>query len=472
MIRDLVRHSAVYTVASLFTRVMVFVWVLVLPYFLDNEQYGFLGLLTTFATLFSTLFTLEISQALARYVPATPPAERPPMVSTGWQFTLVGSIVAFAALMLAAPALAAEALGSTRFLVPLKIGFGWLVLNTLFIFLQNQLRWEFRAGTFLIASTIFAVASITLSIGFAASFTNPLAGVMVGQLVSAGIALTYCLTALWPNLWARLDSTWLKRLLKFSLPLVPASLSLFACAYANRLILADTLGLGEVGLFTWANQLSSIPAILVIGIQSAITPLIIRHHEDAETPARLARAFEMVFVGGLLACLALVIGSPLLINLLGYEQFAAAPLLIALSAPGLFLLQLYVFFPGFAIAKRTELQLLASIIGALSVLATYPLVAAYGVTGAAIGALISGFVFLTAWILLSRRYYPVPVRWGRLALLAATTGIAITLTLSAMTSGGALIVGVASFTLLIAAAAGLNLVRVRELRHLASGLRG
>src|SRR5450759_3197540 len=93
-------------------------------------------------------------------------------------------------------------------------------------------------------------------------------------------------------------------------------------------------------------------------------------------------------------------------------------------APAYLLLQLYVFSPGFAVAERTELQLLVSVTGAAAAIAlNYLLVGAIGLEGAAVATLGSSALFLGGWFLLSQRLYPVPIRWGRLSAFTAAVAL-------------------------------------------------
>ena len=84
---------------------------------------------------------------------------------------------------------------------------------------------------------------------------------------------------------------------------MPASVAFFLSTYASRLILRDLLDLHAVGVFSWASQLASIPAVLLVGLQGALTPLVMKHQEEDRTRIVLARTFEATLCAGLLACL-------------------------------------------------------------------------------------------------------------------------------------------------------------------------
>jgi O-antigen/teichoic acid export membrane protein len=177
--------------------------------------------------------------------------------------------------------------------------------------------------------------------------------------------------------------------------------------------------LSDVGLFTWASQVASLPALLLLGVQAALTPLIMKHHAEPETPKVIARTLEAIIAAELCFCLGVGLFTPDLIHWLGYSAYAGAGPLVMVLAPALLLLQLNVFAPGFAVGERTDLQLIVSMLGAVAALVcNYIFISFFGLIGAALATLVSSAVFLAAWFIMSHRLYPTPVRWGRLLLFA------------------------------------------------------
>jgi len=283
---------------------------------------------------------------------------------------------------------------------------------------QNQLRWDFRVRDYTWVTLLFAAATLAGSVGLAAFWPRPLEGVILGQLIGAAAGVSAGFLVLRRSLRLGVQTGKLTSLLKFSLPIVPASLALFLSTYASRFILRDLLDLREVGIFTWASQLASIPALLLLGLQGALTPLVMRDQGEAGTAPVLARTFEAIVAVELFICLGLAAFTPEFVLFLGYSEFADAASLVMLLAPANVMLQLYIFAPGFAIAEKTHLQLLVSVIAAVvAVAANYLLIAALGLAGAGWASLIAATIFLGGWFLLSQRLYRVPVRWGRIAFL-------------------------------------------------------
>lgn len=475
MIRRLAGHSAIYTFANLASRGTMLVWLIVLPSFLSPADYGALGLIVTVAALVLVMVPLEISQALARYFPPAEPADQVEYVRTAWTFTLAMLTASTAAaLVFAAPA-CELLLGSREYLPAFRIAIAFFLLNTIFYFIQNQLRWEFRPRDYTLVTLVFAIVTLTASVLLAALSPDALIGVLVGQLVGAGAGVALGLFVLRRSLAIGFVSSKLRQMLRFSLPLVSASFALFVSTYASRFILSDMLDLREVGIFTWASQLAAIPALLLLGVQGAITPLVMKHQADPEIRTILARLFEAIIAVELLLCLSLGAFTPELVAVLGYSDFADAAPLVMIVAPAIMMMQVYIFSPGFAIAERTDLQLAVSAVSAIAaVLLNLWLIGMFGLVGAAMATLAGGALFISGWFTLSQRLYPLPAQWLKLAtfVLPAAMG-GWTLALMGNSSGiweVALKLGV--LLAVAIAALLLRLLRFSDLRSAASMVAG
>src|SRR4030095_11876974 len=236
----------------------------------------------------------------------------------------------------------------------------------LFYFLQNQCRWEFRTAEFVLISLVFAFFTLALSLGLGMVFDPPLLGAVLGQVLGAAIAVGLGVFGLRQSFALRIDSAKLRQLLSFSLPLVPASLALFLSVYASRIILNALSSLEDVGLYTLAVQIGSIATLGIVGIQAALTPLVMAHHQKPQTPRQGAQLVESTVGFAVFACRALGLFAPEFIYYAGNRDYARAGPLVLLLAPAMFIAQLYVFAPGFAVAKRTIWQMWVSIASALA----------------------------------------------------------------------------------------------------------
>ena len=454
MMNQAVRQSAAYGAATILSRATLLVSLLVLPYLLTPRDYGALSMFVTVSALIVIIVPFEISQGLARHYAQAPAGEKKAYASSARSFLMLTLLVFLALGQLLAKPLCVLILGDLTFLTAFRLALLQMALYCLFIFHQNQCRWEFRTAEYVLISLVFSFFTLALSLGLGFLIDPPLVGVVLGQLVGAGVAAGLGAFGLRRSFAWSIDGAKLREMLLYSMPLVPASVAIFANVYGSRVILNALSTLDDVGLYTLAAQIGGIATLGMVGVQAAVTPLVMANHHKPQTPGQLARMFEAFFGSSVVVCLILGLYAPELIYYVGNPAYSDAGPLVLILAPALLLSQFYVFAPGFAVAKRTLWQMWVSVGSAvLGLAANFWLIPLFGITGAAAATLISGVVFLSFWFLLSQRLYPIPVRWG---LIAAATagGVALGYVGQALGDIG-ILSGLAAKTLIVGAAAAL-----------------
>jgi O-antigen/teichoic acid export membrane protein len=229
--------------------------------------------------------------------------------------------------MAAARPLCVWILGDAAYLNAFRYGLIFIALNSVFYFLQGQFRWQFDSFGYLLVSTVYAVGTLTGAITLGLLLTPAIDGVVLGQMMGAAIAVALGIFRLRSSFVAAVDWAKLQQMLVFSLPLVPAQLALFASLYGSRLILNAVATLEEVGLFGYASQIAGIAMLAVLGVQAALAPFIMAHHEQPETPALLARLLEGFSAVAICLCLGLGLFADEALAVVGNPSYTACTFL-------------------------------------------------------------------------------------------------------------------------------------------------
>jgi O-antigen/teichoic acid export membrane protein len=435
VIERLWRDGAVYALAAIFARAVSFLLVPIYTRLLDAEHYGALELILTAGLLINLIVALEVGQGMAReWAEQTDDAQRRKLASTALSFTVLAH-AAFLALALTASApLTRALLGSSSFESEVRAGLVFIAVNAVFLQLQNQFRWALRSRSYAVVSVLYG--ALTLLLGAGLGRVDGLQGVLWGQALAAAIACAGSLALLRGRLAFVLDQRRLASMLRFSLPLVPSGVAVFASFYVNRLILEALASLPEVGILGVAQRIAGVAGLLIVGLQGALTPLVYRHHHEPGVPAQLARIFEGFVAAAMLACLLLSAFARELVLWLTAPQFNAAASLLPWLAPAALLSQMYVFAPGIAIARKTTWQLALTALSALLAIGlNLLLIPLWGALGAAVASCAAGALFLALWVAAGQRVYALPLRWGALGIAGATYVGAVCLALAIDRSG-------------------------------------
>ncbi len=165
-----------------------------------------------------------------------------------------------------------------------------------------------------------------------------------------------------------------------------------------------------------AARVAGFVGLLIVGMQSAVTPLIYNHFRERDTPGQLAHMFSGVIGLCIAVCVALNAFAADILTVFAGRSYLSSASLVALIAPALLMGQLYVFAPGISIGLKTRAQLGVAVAAAVvDIIANLALVPGLGALGGALATVISSSTFLGLWICVSQRYYRIPFEYRRIA---------------------------------------------------------
>ena len=434
MIRELWRDGAIYAAGTIVSRGLALLLMPLITRLLAPHEYGVFDLLVTAAVLANLVVPLETPQALARlWNEREVGVAQRRLAGTAWTF----GVLAYAGFVLlawgAAPWLAPRVFGN-GFVEAWQAGAVFIGANGVMLLLQSQLRWQRRPVAYAVVSIAYGAGTLgllaLLAVRGAAAGSAGAAQAEAAEVLWAHAAASLAVAvgarmALRGTLAWGLNAGELRALLRYALPLVPAGVAVFAATYLHRWMLGALGTLDDVGLFGVAARLGGAVTLVLIGVQTAITPLVYARHREPGTPAALARLAEGFWCLALLACGAMALFARELLAWLAGPDYAAAAPLVAWLAVAALLGQMYVFAPGIPIAQRTGWQLAITLTAALAgVLLCLWLVPLAGARGAAVASAGSALWFLGGWVWAGQRLYPLPLRWRA---LGACTGAVLPL---------------------------------------------
>ena len=410
MIHRLLRDSAAYTLSALLTRGLSLLLLPVYVRLLTQPEYGAYDLLVVIGSLAAVTVSLEITQSVMRFVTMPDldvPAAR--VVSTGLWW-VVGSylsllVVAGALHAPLASALRGDVAGSTV-IVLAAVQFGAAAMVNFWTVVYRA-RLDTRSAVAL--PVVSALLAGGLSVALLLRSGN-IGGLFVGQALGQGLCAAFVLLRERQVVRRFPDRALLKRMLGFSAPLVLSSVAFVSMTYLDRFMVRAFLGLSDLADYALAGRLAMGLSILLLGFQSALSPLVYSEVRSPDLPAQLARLFRrflLVTAGVVLA--ALLFGEVLIRWLAGAEYTEGAPV-FALLCAALLIQGGYVFFPGLFLAGRT--RLLAGInLGCLALNAVLNpvLIHEWGLVGSAVATLVSAVVNLVLMARLSQPFFRVPL---------------------------------------------------------------
>lgn len=377
----LVKNTAIFAVGSFSTKILNFLIVPLYTYVLTTEDYGRIDLFTTTLSFMLPIITLSIQEAMIRYILGNEIDEKT-VVSDCWLVYVIGSFLSIC-------------------LYPMyKLYFGTDTMALLFtssIMLQSfntmfahYLRCIGKKVAYTVKDIIGTIVTLSLNVVFLLGFRLGMMGYLYAGVISQVVGVVYLLTIgqLWKKLTFRyVSKETLKKMISFSIPLIPNSLMWWIMSAGDKYIINYFLGNSANGLYSLALK---IPTIITLFYSIFFQAWQMSAIEENNSDSR-RQFYEKVFkltnalLTGLIVCI--IVGVKPLYVLVMSDRFSPAwvyvPVLCVSTA---FNCQASFFGVVYTTSEKTSKAFLTTALGAImNLFFNFLLIRPLGLQGVAIG---------------------------------------------------------------------------------------
>jgi O-antigen/teichoic acid export membrane protein len=416
MVKKLFNDIFVYLFSGTITYLVTLLLIPIYTKSLSPADYGKIELLFILSNLACIIISLEIYQAIGRYtIDISDPIERKRYVSTGLVFSLAAYLFLLIIGIVNAPLISKIVLNSGSDSLLISFFIISIMGNGIFILLRSQLRWLSMSVRFSIANFLFSFFTLLFTIIFLIILNTGLIGVFLGQIGGSIIGIIVSFYYLRGTFSFFFEISRLKELLRFSSPLVPSSLGLYFSQNSDRIIIPYFLGFYYLGIYTAGYKISAMVSFLIVGLDMAITPHIIKTYKDPDGAARIEKIFRVVMVLVLSFILLLQLYTQEILLLMTDFQYIDAKIYIHILSFAFLFSGIYIFAPGLWIAKKTRLIAIINISNAaINIVLNYILVQFFGLIGIAFSILITAITFCYINQKISQTHYPINYSWNKI----------------------------------------------------------
>jgi O-antigen/teichoic acid export membrane protein len=418
-LRRLGRHSAVYGLGGLVSRILaVFLLPVYTPY-LDRADLGAVGLIIAFSAVLVTILRLGISSAFFRfYFDSDDPARRLLVLRTSFWFTMGMATLGLAVgLLLAEPLADALTLDDANLVRAGLVGV-WAQMN--YEQLTSLFRAEERSTAFVVASLVNIAITIAATVLLVVVWEKGALGVIVGNLTGTLCVYLALLGIRRDQIGRGFSRPLLREMNRFGIPLVPAALALIAVNFSDRFFIVHISGLGENGLYEVGVRVASAMVLLITAFRTAWPAFAYSITDDLE--AKRTYAFVLTYLVVICSWAALGLGllSPWIVRLLTTPEFSPGSRVVAPLAFGSVAYAAYIVMAiGVGRARRTQFNwLITGAAAVLNVALNLTLIPPYGMMGAAVATVASYALMFALMSWYAQRVFPTPYQWRRVATAA------------------------------------------------------
>lgn len=326
--KTLVKNTAILTIGKICTQLITFFLLPLYTGILSTEEYGTVDLLNTLVSLLLPIVTFQVEQAVFRNLLDVRKEERKKekIISTGFFSVIIQCIIYLIVFVIISPLIHNN----------YKIFLATNVIAYIFASLFQQIarglgdNKQFAIGSFISAVTTI-IMNILLLVFVKLGITGMLVGTMIGQ-VSCTIYLFFILKLYKYIKISTFEFVVLKKLWKYSIPLVPNSISWWIFNASDRIIVSAILGVGQNGILSAAHKFSTVYITFYNIFNMSWIETISIHINDSDIKEFFNKLFNTVLkifttiAIGIIAFMPFVYG--IMINERYYEGFYQVPIMM------------------------------------------------------------------------------------------------------------------------------------------------
>lgn len=246
-------------------------------------------------------------------------------------------------------------------------------------------------------------------------------GMILSSFIVSVIFFVYSIISFLPHVTLLINKKMAVSAMKYSIPLIPHSVSGYLSVMLDRVLLNRIVGIQQVGLYGIANQFGNILNLVTSSINQAFTPWLYQKLEKKDESLSYEPIYKFAEISNVLCCLAallITMFSPELIQLMTTEEFYSSWQPIVFITFGYVLNGLYFFFSKSLFLSYTKYVMIISLSTVfLNFIFNIILIPHYNYIGAGLSFLLSQFVSSMLALILSMKLVPyLRYHWKKMYL--------------------------------------------------------
>lgn len=392
--KNLAKNTFILSIGNLLPKAVSFITLPILTAYLTKAEYGSYDLLYTLASLFLPVVTLQIQTAAFRFLieERDNPLEQKKIITNIYLFTIFTSFIALGIL----------------FFVLSSFSILTRVLICVFFFLDNMIntsrqvvRGIGKNAIYSASSVLNAVVNMAFIYLFVKSFQMGLDGVLASLTLALMLSQLYILirSHLLKYIdFSLFDTLTLKKLLKYSWPMIPNSLSGWVMRLSDRLVITGFLGIEANAVYSVANKLPILYSVLQNTFTIAWQENASIASKDKDTEKYYSDMFDTMYRIFYSIMALLIVSTPLLFAIMIKGDYDEAYYQMPILYIGAFFNSLSSYMGGIYVARMEtkKVGITTTVAAAMNLLIDFMLINVIGIYAGSISTLVS-YLFLVIY---------------------------------------------------------------------------
>ena len=386
--KELAINTVILGIGQLIPKFLAIVLLPLLTSYLTTEEYGNYDLILSIASLLIPVVTMQIQQAVFRYLLASKSAENKTLYVTGSLVYIgISSVVCYPIVYLILRLFKIDSLSAVLICLLFLSEALYSLLGQIVRGLGYNAKYSVSVVVY---SAVNLAATAVMLMGFHLGLQGVIISLTIGYL-SSDLYMVFVSGMLKLDEFSRKA---LKELLDFSMPIVPSSIALWVVNLSDRLIIINFMGAAANGIYAVANKIPSLYSTAYGIFNLAWTETASKVSDDGDPAEYYTKLFSGLFKFLIGVMLALIAATPIIFKVLVKGDYGTAFFQVPILYFGIFFNSLVNFYSGIYIAlKRTKQVGYSSVAGAaINALINIFLIGKIGLYAASISTAVSFLV--------------------------------------------------------------------------------
>lgn len=414
--KKVLTNSVLYSICSILTSSISFV---MLPLYTRNmatDQYGVVAVITSFTNVVVVIVTLSISTAIFRYISGNKDAISEYYCSITWICFIITALFLGIALVMQDTLSVAILGGNGHFYPYLFWGIISVFVNIPYniygSFVQAMQRGKVLSVMNLARTVIFVALNIVLVL----SLHMEAWGMILSTAIVNGLMSFVSLIMVWKEygLKSKIDFKLVLPLFKYSVPLIPHSLSSNVAVLITKSIMNNSQSLSSTGIYSIALQIGVVMDTVQSSINNAFRPWFNEHLNDKGGPQGITNLARLLFSFTCIMFVGASLFAQELVYIMTDDAYRTAWVYVPFIAFNYVLYNIY-YTHILAILydeKLSKTALVCSLSGAIAnMVLDYVFIPIWSSTGAIASLFIATIIRCAVTILISRFQHRISYSW-------------------------------------------------------------
>lgn len=361
--KELAVNTVILGIGQLIPKFLAVILLPLLTTYLSTDEYGSYDLILSVASLLIPIVTLQIQQAVFRYLLSSKRViDKTKYVTSAISYFLISSAICYPIIFAFLKLMRFGMFNSIMICVLFCSESLYMLLGQIVRGLGFNIKYSASVVVYSTVNLLFtAFMLVVLHMGLEGIIVSLAVGYLSADLymiVASGMIKHYKISCF--------DKETLTQLLKFSIPIVPSSVALWVVNLSDRLIIIHFMGAAANGIYAVANKVPSLYSTAYNIFNLAWTETAARASDDGNPAEYYTKLFHVLFDFLIGVMLGLIAVTPLIFKVLVRGNYGEAFYQVPILYFGIFFSSLVNFYSGIYIAlKRTKQVGYSSVAGAI-----------------------------------------------------------------------------------------------------------